>query len=164
MARKKQELLPYTPEQILALDIATVTGYYNPKDGGGVWDFDITKAKNSLKQYASFRNTLIRYIKANDIKQVVAEDVNVRKFFNAMRKLSEFRGILLEVCESLCINPPIFVNVTSIKKSFTGDGKATKSKIIRVCKHKYGFEPIDDNHADAFAVYHYHIKHPKKRK
>ena len=51
MARKKQELLDYSPEEILALDIATLTGYYNPKDGGGVWDFDIAKASNSLKQY-----------------------------------------------------------------------------------------------------------------
>lgn len=164
MARKKQELLDYSPEEILALDIATLTGYYNPKDGGGVWDFDIAKASNSLKQYKSFRDTLVRYIKANEIKQVVAEDVNVRGYFNAMRKLSEFRGILKEVCESLNINPPVFINVTSIKKNFTGDGKATKSKIIRVCKMKYGLEPVDDNHADAFAVFMYHMQHPNKRK
>ena len=149
--------------EILALDIATKTGYYSLNDGGGVWNFD-TKAKgNSWKQYAAFRQTLVRYIKTHNIKQIVAEDVNVAGYFNSMRKLSEFRGIMREVSESLDLLPPVFVNVTSVKFFMTGKGKASKSLIINACKKKYNIEPVDDNHADAIGVFYYFLKNPNKK-
>lgn len=165
--RRKKELTrgydDVKPEEVLALDVATVTGYYNIVDGGGVWDFDKHKGCNSRFEYASFRETLVRYIKANNIKQIVAEDVNVGKFFASMRKMSEFRGILREVCESLWLNEPIFVPVKANKKCLTGDGNASKKKMMRAVKQKFGIDPIDDNHADAIGVYYYYIKNPNKR-
>lgn len=164
MARKKIEIKDFEPKQVLALDIATTTGYFSLNDKGGVWDFDPKKAKNSRRQYASFRNTLIRYIKKWDIVQIVAEDINVRGNFVAMRKLSEFRGILREVCESLEINPPVFVNVTSIKYFMTGRGGAKKQSIMKACKTKYNINPIDDNHADAIGVFYYFMANPKLAK
>ena len=86
-------------EQILAIDIATQTGYYSVHESGA-WNFYESKARNDNKQHKAFRDTLIDFITKHSIRLVVAEDVNVNNHFIDMRKLSEFRGILLEVCDT----------------------------------------------------------------
>ena len=58
-------------------------------------------ARNNNKQHKAFRDTLIDFIQRNGIKQIVAEDVSVNNHFTDTRKLSEFRGILFEVCDTL---------------------------------------------------------------
>lgn len=93
-----------TKKDILALDIATHTGYYSLHEGG-TWNFTESKRKNNNKQHKDFRDTLMAFIQKYDIKQIVAEDVNVNNHFTDMRKLCEFRGILKEVCDdSICRN------------------------------------------------------------
>ena len=79
-------------EDILALDIATHTGYYSTH-GSGTWDFT-EKKSNDWKQHLDFRTTLLNFIQKNNIRLIAAEDVNVGGRFSGMRKLSEFRGIL----------------------------------------------------------------------
>jgi len=44
--------------------------------------------------------------------------------------------------------------VSTIKKSFTGNGHAKKHHIMNMCK-TFGWVPEDDNTADALAVLHY---------
>lgn len=161
MEKNNNDLEDVAASQILALDIATKTGYYHVSDGGGVWNFTPTLKRNNRKTYKDFRDTLVAFVKQHDIKQIVAEDVNVRGHFVAMRKLSEFRGVLKEVCESLDINPPVFVNVSSIKREMTGDTHATKTKMIKYVKKRFGITPVDDNHADAISVYYYYSKNKK---
>lgn len=150
------------PEEVLTLDIATKTGYYHVSDGGGVWDFAPAVKRNDRKTYKAFRDTLVQFIKANNIRQIVAEDVNVKGYFAAMRKLSEMRGIMREVCESLGINDPIFVGVGAIKYCLSGNVSAKKEAIIKSVTQKFDVTPIDDNHADAMAIYYYYIKNKKR--
>lgn len=143
--------------QILALDIATSTGYYS-LHGSGVWNFSERIARNGGKQHKAFRDTLIGFITKHGIRKIVAEDVSVNKHFTDIRKLSELRGVLLEVCDDLCLPEPEFVHVTALKKFATGNGHATKPEMIAACRDHYHFEPRSHDEADAFMLFHYYCR------
>lgn len=151
------DAIPIGKEHVLALDIATHTGYYSVHESG-TWNFTESKKRNDNKQHLDVRNTLLSFIKNYGILRIVAEDVNVNNHFRDMRKLSEFRGILLEVCDELDLPEPEFVNVASLKKWATGNGKAGKTDIVQACIDKYRYTPIDDNAADACHLFHYYIR------
>lgn len=143
--------------EIGALDIATHTGYHCTNESG-TWNFTESLRRNNNKQHKAFRDTVKDFIERNGIKQIVAEDVSVNNHFTDTRKLSEFRGILLEVCDTLDLPEPIFVNPSTIKKFATGDGRAKKDKMIEFCKLRWNIDAIDDNEADAVHIYYYYIK------
>jgi len=75
-----------------------------------------------------------------------------------MRKLCEFRGILKEVCDELDLPEPEFINVATLKKWTTGDGRADKKKMMEFCYKRYGITPIDDNHSDAICIFYYYAR------
>lgn len=145
-----------TTNQVLALDIATHCGFHSVHSSG-TWNFTESKKRNDNKQHKAFRDTLVNYITQYDIKQIVAEDVAVNQHFMDMRKLSEFRGILMEVCDTFDLPEPAFVNPASLKKWATGDGKANKAKMIEYCRKRWHIEPCDDNEADAVHIFMYYI-------
>lgn len=149
-----------TKEQVLALDIATHTGYFSMA-GRGTWNFTESMRRNNNKQHAAFRNTLMEFIQTNGIRQIVAEDVNVNNHFTDTRKLSEFRGILLEICDTLDLPEPIFINTMTLKKFATGDGHADKKKMIEFCKRRWNTDPCDDNEADATHLFFCYVKRLK---
>lgn len=139
---------------VLALDIATFTGFYS-LHGFGTWNFTESLKRNDNKQHKDFRDTVMGFIREHGIKQVVAEDVNVNNYLADMRKLSEFRGILLEICDEMDLPEPCFINVSTLKKWATGNGRATKKDMMQSCIETYHFTPTDDNVADAFLLFHY---------
>ena len=154
---KKKDTIPIGKEHVLALDIATHTGYYSVHESG-TWNFTESKKRNNFRQHKDFRDTLLSFIKDYGILQVVAEDVNVNNHFCDMRKLSEFRGILLEISDELSLPEPIFINVATLKKWATGNGRATKTDMVQACIDKYRYTPVDDNAADACHLFHYYIR------
>ncbi len=151
------DAIPIGKEHVLALDIATHTGYYSVHESG-TWNFTESKKRNDNKQHKDFRDTLLSFIKNYGILRIVAEDVNVNNHFRDMRKLSEFRGILLEICDELSLPEPEFINVASLKKWATGNGKAGKADMVQACMDKYRYTPIDDNAADACHLFHYYVR------
>lgn len=142
---------------ILALDLATYTGYYSVHESG-TWNFVESIRRNDLKQHKALHDTLTEFITRHGIRQIVAEDVNVSKNFFDARKLSEFRGVLLCVCDELDLPEPEFVNVMTLKKWATGSGRADKQDMIRACVEKYRYHPLDDNAADACHLFHYFLR------
>lgn len=140
--------------EILALDIATYTGYYSIH-GYGVWNFTESKKRNDNKQHKDFRDTVMGFISEHGIRQIVAEDLNVNNHFSDMRKLSEFRGILFEICDEFNLPEPSFVNVATLKKWATGNGRAGKPDMIQACADRYKLITTDDNVADACHLFHY---------
>lgn len=151
---------PLSKEHVLALDIATHCGYYSIHESG-TWDFTESMRRNNNKQHKAFRDTLIDFIENYGIKLIVAEDVNCgrsSKEFRSSVKLAEFRGILLEVCDSLNLPEPVFVNPSTVKKWATGDGKADKYKMMRFCQMRWHTTPVDDNEADATHIFMYYVK------
>jgi hypothetical protein len=142
---------------VLALDIATRTGYFSLHEAG-VWNFTESKRRNGNKMHGAFRAMLLAYMRRYGIRQVVAEDVSVNCHFYDLRRLAELRGILLEVCDELDLPEPEFVNPATLKKWATGDGHADKAQMIAACKSRYGIVPVDDNAADACHLFHYYIR------
>lgn len=98
------------------------------------------------------------FITTNGIRQIVAEDINVNNYFTDVRKLSEFRGILFEICDELDMPEPTLINVATLKKWATGNGRADKAMMIQACRDKYNFETEDDNVADACHLFYYFIR------
>jgi Holliday junction resolvasome RuvABC endonuclease subunit len=146
--------------QVLGLDIATHCGYHSTHESG-TWDFTESLRRNNNKQHEAFRVTLMDFITKYGIRQIVAEDVTAGQAkggFKSSIKLAEFRGILLEVCDTLNLPEPVFINLRTIKKWATGDGNADKKKMIEYCKRRWGIEPIDDNESDAIHIYMYYVR------
>ena len=77
---KNNDAIPIGKEHVLALDIATHTGYYSVHESG-TWNFTESKHRNDNKQHKDFRNTLLSFIKNYGILRIVAEDVNVNNHF-----------------------------------------------------------------------------------
>lgn len=100
---------------MLALDIATHTGYFSVHEAG-TWNFTESRRRNGNRMHGAFRTVLVSFIRAYGIRRVVAEDVSANRYFYDMHRLSELRGILLEVCDSLGLPEPEFVNPTLLKK------------------------------------------------
>lgn len=143
--------------QVAALDIATHCGFYCLNERG-TWNFTESMRRNNNKQHKAFRDTLIDFIQRNGIKQIVAEDVSVNNHFTDTRKLSEFRGILFEVCDTLDLPEPHFINPMTLKKFATGNGHASKADMVKYCKLRWQIEPGDDNEADAIHIFFCYIK------
>lgn len=143
--------------QLLALDVATTTGYYS-LHGSGTWNFSESLARNGRKQHKVFRDTLMGFITAHGIRRIVAEDVNVNRHFTDVKKLSEFRGILLEVCDEMDLPEPEFVNVAALKKFATNNGRATKGDMMAACVNYYRFQPRSHDEADAFLLFQYYCR------
>ena len=92
-------------EQVLALDIATHTGYYSIHSNG-TWNFTESKRRNDNKQHKDFRDTLIAYIQQYSIKQIVAEDVNVNNHFAICESYpSSVEFCVKSVTNLICRNP-----------------------------------------------------------
>lgn len=157
MASQKSTKPAVSREEVLALDIATHCGYFSIH-GSGTWDFTESKRRNDNKQHGAFRSMLISFIREHGIRQIVAEDINVNNHFTDMRKLSEFRGILFEVCDTLDLPEPEFVNVATLKKWATGNGRADKAEMMRFCELRYHYTPPDDNAADACHLFYYYLR------
>ena len=141
MIKKKNndEPIEITRDHILSLDIATHCGYYSTH-AAGTWDFTQKTGKSAIEQHLNFYNTLVDFIQKYNIK------------------LSEFRGILYLICAQLGLPEPKFINVSTVKKWATGDGKADKEKMIEFCKKRWNIDPVDDNMADATHIFKYYVR------
>lgn len=148
--------------EIMAFDVASHCGYYTLGDYGTQYFPNNDKAPKRLgpdyAQHKSFRNWLIKKLTVDHkIKVVAAEDVIYAGHFLDFRKLSEFRGILFEVCQTFDI-PVVTFKPTDVKKHGTGKGTANKEEMILWAERRYKIEVEgDDNLADAIHIYMYFI-------
>ena len=145
-------------KDVLAVDVATKTGYYNIYEHGMVKFPNNDKAPKYLGedygQHKAFREWLIDMIEKHHVKIVVAEDLIMGRGFLDVRKLGEFHGVLQEVCETFDV-PLIKINPMNLKKWATGNGNADKKQMIDVCEKRWHIEVVDDNEADAAHLFFY---------
>ena len=83
-----------TREQVVALDIATHTGYFSLHEAG-VWNFTESKRRNGNKMHGAFRTMLLAYMRRYGIRQVVTEDVSVNRHFYDMRRPVSYTHLTL---------------------------------------------------------------------
>jgi Holliday junction resolvasome RuvABC endonuclease subunit len=136
----------------LALDIGTATGVAIYENG------DITIGTRKLRhdkrasglRFLDFHNWLIKTIETHNICIVYFERIYGHKGTDAAHVYGGFMYMLAAVCEEMkvrCVGIP----VGAIKKFATGRENATKEEMIAFARSK-GFDPVDDNAADALAI------------
>jgi Holliday junction resolvasome RuvABC endonuclease subunit len=137
---------------ILALDLGSKTGFAILKDG----QITIGTKKLSHDRRASgvraldFYRWLTQTIREHGIGRVYFERVYRHSGVEAAHLYGYFMHMLAAVCEEhgiRCAGIP----VTTIKKFATGKGNASKEEMIAAARSR-GFNPVDDNSADALAI------------
>ena len=147
-------------QKILALDLGTKTGWalrIPSNDPGertvtsGTQDFKSGRFEGGGMRYLRFKKWLEELNQLSEgIDQIYFEEVRRHLGVDAAHAYGGFLAHLSAWCEDKKI-PYLGVPVGTIKKHITGKGNANKKAIISAIK-ELGFDPADDNEADALAL------------
>lgn len=143
-----------TGRAILALDLGTTTGWAMLSDGvitSGTASFRPSRYDGGGMRYLRFRGwleQLRRY--AGLVGAVHFEEVRRHAGVDAAHIYGGFLATLTGWCEHRVI-PYQGVPVGTIKKFIAGKGNADKEAVIAAIRAR-GFNPADDNEADALAI------------
>lgn len=142
----------------LALDLATKTGFAVLRADGriesGVVSFGLKSNEGEGQRYVKFRRWLVDMKQAHGIDRIVYEKVMGHGAFQVIA--AHVYGGLLATLQAFGEHHSIAYDgfaVTTIKKRWTGSGKADKVAMVAQCK-ALGFHPRDHNEADAIALLH----------
>lgn len=145
---------------ILALDLGTTTGWalFNPPGAtlSGIWDLKPRRFDGGGMRFVRMRKCLDELAVAVNIKHVCFEEVRRHAATDAAHVYGGLMATLTAWCEERHI-PYEGVSVGSIKKSWTGNGAAKKDAMIAEARAR-GYEPADDNEADALALLDFKLK------
>jgi Holliday junction resolvasome RuvABC endonuclease subunit len=148
---------------LLALDVATTTGWAMLKDGLISSGFVKFKGDCHGEKLHAFRNWLTETkSKFNEPPFIFFEESKGRhSSMKASQVLNGLRGVLLEWSVSHDLGY-IAVTASELKKATTGSGNADKRSMIAAV-HLLGYPSVyDDNEADALALLHYAIARRKE--
>lgn len=141
---------------ILALDLGTNCGFALLHPTGltvsGTWDLSVNKKRmeSAGMRYVRFREHLNMMSKNNGVSQVYFEEVRRHAGTTAAHVYGGLLAILLAWCTENGIEYQS-VPVGEIKRAWTGKGNADKDAMIAEAR-KRGYDPVDDNEADAIAI------------
>ncbi|BAE49163.1 crossover junction endodeoxyribonuclease RuvC [Paramagnetospirillum magneticum] len=140
---------------VLALDLGTTTGWaMRLADGAtvsGTMEFRPGRFEGGGMRYLRFRSWLDHLLGgAKGISAVYFEEVRRHAGTDAAHIFGGFLAHLTAWCELNHI-PYQGVPVGTIKRHATGKGNAGKDAVIAAMKAR-GFNPEDDNEADALAI------------
>ena len=157
----KFELLPtiktkiMNNKKILALDLGTKTGWAisleNKQINSGTIEFKPSRFEGGGMRYLRFKKWLEEINQlTNGVDRVYFEEVRRHIGVDAAHAYGGFLAYLTSWCEEKKI-PYLGIPVKTIKKHITGNGNCKKDAVIEAVK-KLGFNPVDDNEADALAL------------
>lgn len=147
---------------ILALDLATTCGWAYSTRNGTIRS-GREKFSAGRNPHAGYRWVLMRTW-LNDVSREVGgfqtvyfEEVKQRFVSNlAARAYCGYLAILEAWCAANNV-PMVGVGVGTVKKHWTGFGNADKDAMVIEARRR-GFNPRDDNEADALAILSYAVK------
>ena len=144
-----------SPRCLLALDLATTTGWaLRSRDGhitSGSESFKPTRFEGGGMRYLRFKRWLTEVKQCADrVDAVYFEEARRHAGVDAAHAYGGFLAHLTAWCEHHQI-PYQGVPVGTIKKHATGKGNASKAEMIAAARAR-GFNPQDDNEADALAL------------
>lgn len=147
---------------IVALDLGTTTGWaLHTADGNtvsGTQTFKPGRFEGGGMRYLRFRAWLAEVQAfAGSISAVYFEEVRRHAGVDAAHAYGGFLGTLTAWCKHHHI-PYGGVPVSTIKKHATGKGNADKTAMVAAMQ-ALGFNPADDNDADALALLTWAIEH-----
>ena len=136
-------------KNILALDIATKTGW-KTRTASGIWDLKVNRGESESMRVVRFRAKVKELIELEKI-DLVAYERAAGMYKSSIIVESEMIGVLKLLCNELNIDMACY-SATEIKKFATGKGNAKKEAMIEAAK-ELGYNPKDDNEADAIHIY-----------
>lgn len=138
----------------LVLDLGTKTGFaVGGRDHvvSGCWSLKPDRWAGGGMVYVKFRQRLNELHQAYGIEGVAYEEVRRHAGTDAAHRYGGLQATLTAWCEENGV-PYESVPVGTIKKHWTGNGNASKDMMIAEAV-KRGFDPKDDNEADALALF-----------
>lgn len=148
-------------QKILALDLGTNTGWairsQNNQITSGTKSFKPQRFEGGGMRYLRFVRWLEEINQLSEgIDQIYFEEVRRHLGVDAAHAYGGFLAHLTAWCEEKNI-PYLGIAVGTIKKHITNKGNASKAEVMNEIK-KLGFNPGDDNEADALALLHLVVK------
>ena len=143
---------------ILALDIATKLGWASELNGKvkhGVVDFKNNQWDGAGIRYVKFRTFLEKHTGLDLIVYEAVERHDGGTY--SAHVYGGYLSVLQAFCEERCV-PYTGFGVGQIKKFWTGKGNASKEMMINTARER-GYNPKDDNAADALAILHLGLEH-----
>lgn len=141
--------------KLLAVDLGTKTGFGVGSAGhmvSGTWNLKPSRWDGGGMRFVKFRARLDEILNAYGLTHVFYEEVRRHAGTDAAHVYGGLLATLTAWCEEHHI-PYQGLPVGTIKKRFTGNGNASKELMIAECVRR-GFDPCDDNEADAIAIFH----------
>lgn len=140
----------------LSLDLGTTTGFcIGEREGAllsGSQNFKPGRYDGGGIRFVRFRRWLDEMQSTYPVERVVFEEVRRHVGTDAAHVYGGLMATLQAWCEDKSI-PYEGVPVGTIKRGWTGKGNAPKEAMIAEAVRR-GFAPIDDNEADAIALWH----------
>ena len=138
--------------KILALDFATQTGWASSK-ASGTNRFDTKRGESPGMRFLRFRAWLEEMCEKLVRPEVIAYEQPHHRGGPATEVAYGFLTVVKEIAaeKSIELMP---VHSSTLKKWATGKGNAGKPEMIAEAKRR-GFDPLDDNEADACLLYEY---------
>lgn len=139
---------------IAALDLATTTGFSSISHG--VVCSGIFKCREKPKEqwgvcFLRFRDWLRDWLEQEKPEKLYYESVMRFSSSSAARVYCGLLAVTLMECEVWGVDV-VGVSVGTIKKAFTGNGRASKQEMIDEASKRFGIKILDDNHADSLAI------------
>ena len=141
-------------KKILALDIATKTGW-KTSTASGIWNLKPNRGESDGMRVVRFKAKVNEMIKLEAINLIAYERV-AGKQNAAISVISEMVGQLKLISIEQGIDLACY-SAKEIKKFATGNGNASKDMMVKTAIAQ-GYNPIDDNEADAIFIYNLTIK------
>ncbi len=140
---------------VLALDLGTHCGFawLHPTGlmASGTWTLDAKKRKESHgMRFIRFREHLDGLHRATPVTLIYFEEVRRHMSCDAAHAYGGYLAILLAWCAENGVEY-LSVPVGEIKKTWTGKGNAKKDEMVAEARRR-GYDPCDDNEADAIAI------------
>jgi Holliday junction resolvasome RuvABC endonuclease subunit len=145
----------------LALDLATQLGFALLRADGriesGSEGFQVGAKERPGVRWVRFRTWLLEMKRCQDFTDVAYEQVigQMPGQVRASQVYGGFEATLQSFCEHHAISYR-GLGVSKVKQAWTGKGNADKALMIARCR-ELGFNPVDDNEADAIALLHVHL-------
>jgi Holliday junction resolvasome RuvABC endonuclease subunit len=117
----------------------------------GIWNLKPSRYDGGGMRFVKFRQRLNDILQAYKPDTVFFEEVRRHASTDSAHVYGGLLAILTEWCEANGI-PYAGVPVGTIKKNWCGKGNASKDLMIAEAERR-GYEPADDNEADALAIF-----------
>lgn len=138
------------PENLLGIDPATQCGWAT-LFYAGTWDLRTKSGESVGMKWLRFKAELSQTCRLLPIK-VIAYERPGGQHVGPMLHQAELIGVLKLFAEERGIEYRAY-SAAQIKKFATGKGNANKEAMMAACVTRLGFEPRDNNEADAMWIF-----------